>query len=119
MTRIKICGITCVEDALRAAQLAVDFVGFVFYPPSPRHVTPQKALECIQAMHEKHPAGSPKAIGVFVDDSPDVVNHISQRAGLDGVQFAGEEAPEDVRRVAGIRFKGISLKSLDRLAGMM
>lgn len=115
MTKIKICGITCAEDALWAAQLAVDFIGFVFYPPSPRYVNPQRASECIQAMHEKCPAGSPNAIGVFVDDPPDVIHRIFQQAGLDGAQFAGDEAPEDVQQVTGVRFKGISLKSLDRL----
>lgn len=115
MTRIKICGITCVEDALWAAQLAVDFAGFVFYPPSPRHVKPEKALECIQAMREGFAGRAPKAIGVFVDTPPDLINQISRQAALDGAQFAGDETPEMVRQVGGIRFKGISLKTLNRL----
>ena len=115
MTRIKICGITCVEDALWAAQLAVDFVGFNFYPPSPRHVKPERAAECIRAMREGYAGSAPKAIGVFVDTPPDKINQISRQAGLDGAQFVGDESPEMVRQVAGIRFKGISLKTLDRL----
>ena len=88
MTWIKICGITNLQDALEAAALGVDALGFIF-APSPRKIAPGVAREII--------AGLPPAmgkVGVFVNENSDEVKRIAALCGLDTLQFHGEEAPE-------------------------
>ena len=89
MTWIKVCGITRVEDALAAVEAGADALGFVFYPPSPRAVTPMRAAEIAAAL----PAGVAK-IGVFVNESVARMAEIHAGAGLDGIQLHGDEGPE-------------------------
>ncbi len=89
MTWVKICGITRAEDALAAAAAGADAVGFVFYPPSPRAVTPARAAEIAAVV----PAGVAK-IGVFVNETVGRMAEIRARAGLDCIQLHGDEAPE-------------------------
>jgi len=114
-TRIKICGITNEEDALAAARLGVDFLGFVFYPPSPRYVGPGRVGEIVRCVREALGAAAPRTIGVFVDETAERVQSIRLTAGLDGVQFCGEESPETVRACAPLRIRTLSLSTLDRL----
>ncbi len=88
MARVKVCGITCLEDAQMAVQSGADALGFIF-APSPRRIRPEKAREMIN--------GVPpfvKTVGVFVDERPHVVRQIMQFCGLDLIQFHGEESPE-------------------------
>lgn len=91
MTRVKVCGITCLEDAQLAVQLGVDALGFIF-APSPRMIRPEGAREIIAAI-------SPfvKTVGVFVDEGTDRVREMVEFCGLDLVQFHGEESPEACR----------------------
>ena len=88
MTWIKICGITRVEDAQAALTAGADAVGFVFYPPSPRAVTPARAAAIAAAL----PPGLAK-IGVFVNETLARMAEIRARAGLDCIQLHGDEAP--------------------------
>lgn len=89
MTRIKICGITNKTDAVGAASLGVDMLGFVFYKKSKRYVEPAAAEDIINEL----PPGIGKA-GVFVDEDKDEVLRIAVDAGLDILQFHGNESPE-------------------------
>lgn len=89
MTWIKICGITRAEDALAAAEAGADAVGFIFYPPSPRAVTPGHAAEIAAAL----PPGVAK-VGVFVDETLARMAEIRARVGLDCIQLHGDEGPE-------------------------
>jgi phosphoribosylanthranilate isomerase len=88
MTKVKVCGITCLEDAQLAVQLGVNALGFIF-APSPRRISPEEAREIIRAV-------SPfvKTAGVFVDETPAVVRDIMEFCGLELVQFHGDESPE-------------------------
>lgn len=88
MTRVKVCGITSLEDAQLAVQWGVDALGFIF-APSPRQISPERARQIIKAI-------SPfvKTVGVFVDERPNVVREMLQFCGLDLIQFHGEESPE-------------------------
>jgi phosphoribosylanthranilate isomerase len=87
-TRIKICGITRVEDARIAVGLGVDAIGLVFYPGSPRNVSLERAQEII--------AATPPfvtAVGLFVDPVRDQVEAVLRCCPLGLLQFHGDEAP--------------------------
>jgi len=86
--RVKFCGITRAQDAEQAARLGADAIGLIFYPPSPRAVTPQQALEVIGALP---PLVS--VVGVFVDPQSDALAQVLERVPLDLLQFHGEEDP--------------------------
>lgn len=114
-TNIKICGITNKVDALEAARLRADFLGFIFYPPSSRYIEPLQVAEIMTAARSEFGFAAPKAIGVFVDASSDSICLISKQATLDGAQFCGDEPSDLVDSVPGLRFRGLSLETLDRL----
>ena len=92
MTRVKICGITNLEDARLAAEVGADLLGLIFYPPSPRYVNPEQACRIVQALRD----GSilVPCVGVFVDETLDAVRQIMVDCGLDYAQLHGEEPPE-------------------------
>ena len=86
---IKICGVTT-PDALDGAIAArADHVGFVFFPPSPRALTPQHA-----AALGARAAGRIGRVGLFVDASDALIAEAIAAAGLDGLQLHGEESPQ-------------------------
>ena len=87
-TRVKICGITTVEDGLQAAQRGADAIGLVFYPPSPRAVTAEQAAEIIAALPP-----FVTTVGLFVDETPEQLEMILQQLPLDLLQFHGKESP--------------------------
>lgn len=89
MTRAKICGITRIEDALSCARLGADAIGLVFYPPSPRHVSPAQAREIT---HSLPPFIT--TVALFVNPSEDEVETILRAVRPDVLQFHGSEAPE-------------------------
>lgn len=89
MVRVKICGITNVEDALASIEAGADALGFNFYPQSPRYIEPS-AARCII---EQLPA-SVLCVGVFVN-LPDAeqVKRFASEAGVQAVQLHGDESP--------------------------
>lgn len=93
MTQIKICGITNPEDALCAAALGVNALGFIFHAASPRYVSPRKAKEIIGLL----PSGVVR-VGVFVNGDADEVMRTTDGCGLDMIQLHGDESPEYCRR---------------------
>lgn len=101
---IKVCGITCPEDARRAADLGADAIGMVFWPGSPRAVTPAAAAEIASAVN-----GRVLRVGVFVDAAPDDVREVVRRSGLDAVQLHGDEAPDAFRGVGAPMIKAVAL----------
>lgn len=97
-TRIKICGIRRPEDAAFAAELGVDAIGLVFYPPSPRHVEIGQAREIVQALPP-----FVTVVGLFVDPTAEQLAAVMAGVALDTLQFHGEETPADCAHLAGIR----------------
>jgi len=93
---IKICGITNLEDAVAAVAAGADALGFNFYKPSPRYITPQSAREIIGQLPQ-----SIIKVGVFVnEESPDHVRSIAVEAGITAVQLHGDESPDYCRDLA-------------------
>ena len=88
-TRVKICGITRVEDALEADRQGADAVGLVFYPPSPRALSAQQADEIVRSLPP-----FVTAVGLFVDEEPARIEEILSRVRIDLIQFHGNEPPD-------------------------
>ncbi|MEQ1583022.1 MAG: phosphoribosylanthranilate isomerase [Candidatus Nitrotoga sp.] len=89
MTRIKICGITRVEDVLAAAHSGADALGLVFYDRSPRYVTLEQAARLAAAIPP-----FVTLVGLFVNPSAEAVQEILRQVPLDVLQFHGEEEPK-------------------------
>ena len=88
MTLIKICGITNKIDAVNASRLGVEMLGFVFYPQSKRYVDPKTVRDIVSELPD-----SIAKVGVFVDEEEGKVRAIAEEAGLDTLQFHGDESP--------------------------
>ena len=88
-TRIKICGLTRLEDVQAAVAAGADALGFVFYPPSPRYVTPEQAAKLIAAVP---PFVS--TVGLFVNASVAEVAAVTRTAPLAMLQFHGDESAQ-------------------------
>ncbi len=112
MTWIKICGITNLEDGLKAASLGVDALGFVF-APSPRRVAPEAAKKIIQALPPTF-----LKVGVFVNEEWEAVERAAKFCGLNGLQFHGEESPEYCQKFLPPVFKAIRIKDSESLKDM-
>lgn len=96
-TRIKVCGITCLEDALLAGELGTSALGFNFYPSSPRYVAPGAA----RAIIERLPPFV-TAVGVYANETDmDHVTAVAAEAGARAIQIHGPQFPETVRPPAG------------------
>ncbi|MBC7319840.1 phosphoribosylanthranilate isomerase [bacterium] len=94
--RIKICGITRVEDALLVGQLGAWAIGLIFVPSSPRVLTLERAREIVSAVEDLYP--ELLKIGVFADQPADFISKASSFCKLDGIQFHGRESPEFIDR---------------------
>jgi phosphoribosylanthranilate isomerase len=92
--RVKICGITTVEDARLAAELGATAIGLVFWPGSPRFVELKRAKAIVSSLP---PFVS--AVGVFVDQ-PHEAERIAREVGLTAVQFHGDEPPAAYRALS-------------------
>jgi len=93
VTRIKICGIKEAAHGLVALEAGADFLGFVFYRPSHRYVTPREARSIVGLCREQF-LGEWEAVGVFVNETVETVNMIAEACGLDAIQLCGDEDPE-------------------------
>jgi len=105
-TRVKICGITRPEDALEAILHGADAIGLVFYPQSPRYVTPLQAAEIVK----KVPAFI-TVVGLFVNAEASEISDILSAVHLDLLQFHGDETPMQCRQFSRPYMKAIRVKS--------
>lgn len=95
MTRIKICGLTREQDVDAAVAAGADALGFVFYPPSPRYVTPARAAELV-----KRVPPFVETVGLFVNESPERVQATCAEVPLSLLQFHGDETAAYCRQFA-------------------
>ena len=91
MTLVKICGIREIEHALVAVEAGADMLGLVFYAPSPRFVTIEQARAVRDAVRHVDPAGRVRLVGLFVNETPEHMNAVAARVGLDVIQLSGDE----------------------------
>ncbi len=113
MVKVKICGITNLEDALEAINHGADALGFVFFRKSPRHITTVNA----RAIIKKLPPFI-STVGVFVNESKTAIEKIVSQTGVSAIQLHGDEPPTACKlslpAVKAIRVK--SLESLDTIS---
>lgn len=96
MTLVKICGITNLADARAAVDAGADLLGFNFYRPSPRYISPADAHKITSQLPQ-----SVLKVGVFVNEGLHAVQHIANEAGVSAVQLHGDESPEYCRELGG------------------
>ena len=89
MANVKVCGITREADAQAAVALGATAVGFIFWPESPRYVTPDVAVQISKRLP------SVQTVGVFVNSSVDEMSEVADQVGLSSVQLHGDE-PDDI-----------------------
>jgi phosphoribosylanthranilate isomerase len=108
MTKIKICGIKNVTDALAAMDAGADLIGFNFYPKSPRYIEVGKCRDIMAVMRNY---GHIKYVGVFVNASVEKIRATMETCGLSLAQLHGDETPEMVTAFNGKAFKAIRLSA--------
>lgn len=111
--KIKICGITNLEDALAAVEAGADALGFVFYPPSPRCIQPEEARRIACQLPP-----FVTRVGVFVDEPLDRIREIAELCALGAIQLHGHESPELCRQLPWPAIKGFRLVQETDLAAL-
>jgi phosphoribosylanthranilate isomerase len=94
MTKVNICGITNLEDALLSAKFGADALGFNFYKKSPRYISSENAREIVAQLPPKI-----LKVGVFVNENLEKIIEIAESAKLEAIQLHGEETPEFARQL--------------------
>jgi phosphoribosylanthranilate isomerase len=103
--KVKICGLTNYEDAMAAAEMGADMLGFNFYPKSPRYLTPDKAEKIIKRL----PAFV-DLVGLFVNDPFERIEQVIEQCRLDWVQLHGDESPKFCEQ-----FQSINVRTMKAL----
>ncbi|MCZ7541228.1 MAG: phosphoribosylanthranilate isomerase [Anaerolineae bacterium] len=107
MTRVKICGVTTLDDALRCAEAGADLLGLNFYPPSPRYLPPERARLIAAGLRAVLGTACPPLVGVFVNADAAAIARLLDEAGLDAAQLSGDEPPQVLAALDGRAFKAL------------
>ena len=102
---MKICGITRLEDARTAVSQGADALGFVFYPPSPRAITADKASEIIKQLPP-----FVTVVALFVNEAPEAIEQILSQVRIDLLQFHGDETPDECQRFHKPYMKAVRMR---------
>lgn len=113
MTKVKVCGIRSLEDALAAAEYGADALGFVFYGKSPRYIEPEEAAAIIEKLP---PFVTPVAL--FVNAHEDSVRAVIRVTGIEVIQFHGDERPDYVSSFSQRTIKALRIKDEQSIADM-
>lgn len=109
--KVKICGITTIEDAQAAFELGADMLGFNFYPKSPRYIKPEEAIKIIRKLPT-----FVDSVGLFVNAPIEEIKTVAETGYLSWIQLHGDETPEfcDTVRFSNVRtIKAIRVKTQD------
>jgi len=113
VVRVKICGMTRLEDVLLAVEGGADAVGFIFYKKSPRCVSAKTVKSIIAALPPFI-----ETVGVFVNESVDRINRIADSCKLSAVQLHGNESPAFCKKIRRKVIKAVRVKSRDSFEGL-
>ncbi len=113
MVKIKVCGITNLDDAMKAVELGADFLGFNFYPPSPRYIAPEKA----RAILARVPAQVGK-VALFVNEPKEKIREVIDKQSFSAVQLHGEERAEYCRGWELKVIKAFRVRNRESLIGI-
>ena len=108
--KVKICGMTNLKDVKVAVNGGVDAVGFIFYKKSPRSVTMQAVREIVLELPP-----FVDSVGVFVNETAEQINKISDHCKLDRVQLHGDESPAFCKKIRRRVIKVIRVKDIQSL----
>ena len=108
--KVKICGMTNLNDVKVAVDGGVDAVGFIFYKKSPRSVTMQAVREIVLELPP-----FVDSVGVFVNETAEQINKIADRCNLDRVQLHGDESPAFCKKIRRRVIKVIRVKDIQSL----
>jgi indole-3-glycerol phosphate synthase/phosphoribosylanthranilate isomerase len=114
--QVKICGLSEERHLSVALEAGADLCGLVFYEPSHRYVTPQRARELAQTAGDKR--SQVEMVGLFVNKEAEFINDVAEQVGLDVVQLHGNESPEFCQRIRRPVIKAVHMRDasdLDRL----
>lgn len=110
--RVKICGLTREVDALAAVEAGADALGFVFYPPSPRHIEVAEAARIVRRLPP-----FVTTVALFVNPATDTVDEVATAVGVDLLQFHGDESPDFCRAHGRPWLKALRMRPDIDLAG--
>ena len=112
MTKVKICGVRTIDNALMVAREGADLLGLNFYRESPRYIELEAAGALVRHLKARLGACCPVMVGVFVNATPDEIRAIVSKVGLDYAQLSGDESLDDLVALRGIAFRGIRPKDV-------
>jgi phosphoribosylanthranilate isomerase len=105
--KVKICGITRLEDAKMASTAGADLLGLNFYKKSPRYIAPDDAAKLCDSLRQDLGEKCPVLVGVFVNAAQGDISIITEKVGLDFAQLSGDETDEMLIELRGVGFKAI------------
>ena len=109
MTLVKVCGLRTLDEATVALDAGAHLLGFIFWRPGKRYVAPEVAADIIRTLRRERPTDW-SAVGVFVDPTPDEVDHAVAACNLDYVQLSGDESPAFVAAMPVPTFKALHVR---------
>ncbi len=109
--KVKICGLTSLEDALAACEAGADLLGFNFYSASPRYILPVHCSRLVEGLRQR--GCTALLVGVFVNSNASQVSAILDECHLDLAQLSGDESPRTLAQLGERAFK--ALRPTDRL----